>query len=101
MPVTSPALSISKSFNIAGDGDQKVDSTSDVINYTITVGNAGNVAVSGVTVGDAFTGGATFSGGDTDADGKLDVGETWTYTSSHAPTQGEIDAGKTENTTKA
>jgi uncharacterized repeat protein (TIGR01451 family) len=60
-----------------------------------------------VTVSDPYaTTGPTFVSGDTDADGKLDVGETWSYTATHTVTQAEIDSngdgnGKLENTATA
>ena len=75
------------------DGDQMVDSTSDVLEYTITLTNTGNVALefesltdtmlgvnitptwladNELTIQDVFE-------GDTDNDGLLDVDETWTY----------------------
>ena len=38
------------------------------------------------------------SSGDTDADGNLDVDETWIYSAAHTVTQAEIDSGGTDNT---
>ena len=63
----------------------------------LTLANAGNAAIAGVTVTDPLTpdiapvlvGG--FNSGDTDADSLLDVGETWHYTASHTVTQAELD----------
>ena len=56
--------------------------------------NTGNVSLTDPVLTDPFaTTGPTLTGGDTDADGVLDVGETWTYTATHAVTQAEIDAG--------
>ena len=76
-------------------------STSDVITYTYTVTNEGNVSLTNVVVSDDnFTPGndaddfnPTFTGGDDDSDDELDVGETWTYTSTHQVTQAELNAG--------
>ena len=77
-----------------------MDSTGDMINYTITVTNTGNTTLTGVVVtddnltpgvpGDDFN--PAFSGGDADNDGSLEVGETWTYTAAHTVTQAEIDS---------
>src|SRR5262249_56949751 len=61
------------------------------------VGNAGNAAVSNVTVTDplapdvapVLVGG--FNSGDTDQDGKLDVGEAWHFTASHTASQADLD----------
>jgi uncharacterized repeat protein (TIGR01451 family) len=117
-PDTDPAeapLIYSPSFNIVkdvssvtgGDADGKVDSAGDIINYVMTVQNTGNVTLTGVSVTDPYaTTGPTYVSGDTDLDGKLDVGETWTYTATHTVTQAEIDSngagdGNLENTATA
>src|SRR5205823_3920374 len=85
------ALSIVKNGSVA---DGHANSTSDVVAWTIDVGNAGNAAVSNVQVSDTLAdAAAVYVSGDTDADGKLDVGETWHYTASHAVTQANLDAG--------
>ena len=88
-------------LNIVKDADKTfVVSTSDVITYTYTVTNTGNVSLTNVVVtddnftpddGDDFN--PTFTGGDDDLDGKLGVDETWTYTSTHQVTQAELTAG--------
>ena len=96
------AVAQNKSLHIEKDAtvaDGTADSTSDVINYTLTVTNQGNAAIANVVVDDPFTtdeapvlsGG--FNAGDTDQDNLLDVGETWQYTASHQVTQAELDAG--------
>ena len=95
-------LSITPALAIVKVADKTfVVSTSDVITYTYTVTNTGNTSLSNVVVtddnftpiaGDDFN--PTFiPGGDTDGDGKLDVNETWTYTSTHQVTQAELNAG--------
>src|SRR5207302_1590302 len=73
---------------------RQADHNGQVINYTIAVANTGNETLTGVTVTDPFADAApVLIGGDTNANGKLDVGETWTYSAQHTVTQGEIDAG--------
>nr|AFP55393.1 conserved hypothetical protein [Sulfitobacter guttiformis] len=79
----------------------------DVIDYTITVANTGNVTLTAPTVDDTLQdakGGAlalssdpTFDDGDIDGDGLLDVGETWTYLAQFVLTQPAIDAGGVAN----
>ncbi|WP_188443089.1 DUF7507 domain-containing protein, partial [Planktosalinus lacus] len=71
----------------------------DVITYTFTVTNQGNVTLSDVVVTDPLVGlsAITFVGGDTNTDGNLDIDEVWTYTATYAVTQEDIDAGEVEN----
>ena len=72
----------------------------DVISYTITVENTGNVDVTGVTLTDALTSDEAWSAsdsGDTDGTGTLNVGETWTYTASYTMSGADITAGSVEN----
>jgi uncharacterized repeat protein (TIGR01451 family) len=76
-----------------------VDAAGETINYTVTVDNAGNMTLTGITVTDPFVTNFTYSTGDTNGDSKLDLTETWTYTGSHTVTQAEMDAGGTINNT--
>ena len=65
-----------------------------VVPYTFTVTNTGNVTLTGITVSDPKCAGApTLSSGDTNADSKLQRTETWVYGCSHTVTQAEVDAG--------
>ena len=98
----NPALNIVKVVkDVDGDTtDPIVDQAGDVINYTITVANTGNVTLTNITVTDAFcTVGPTYVSGDTNSDSKLQVTETWTYSCSHTVTQAEIDAKGNYDTT--
>ena len=56
--VYAPAIAIDKVFvNVTGgDGDALADAVGDVLNYTVTVTNTGNVTLTGVTVVDPLTG---------------------------------------------
>ncbi len=79
----------------------------DVVGYTITVRNAGNVTLTIGSLVDTFkdAGGNTqslstapaFAFGDTNSNTKLDVGETWTYRAAATLTQAMIDAGGLSN----
>ncbi len=66
------------------------------IAYTLTVENLGNVELPGVAVAltlpDGSVGVVTGPAGDTDINAVLDVGETWTYTSSYSATDADITA---------
>ena len=95
--LAQPSLNIVKNASVTG-GTANV--TSDVITYSYTLTNTGNVAISGITVvdnnatgttSDDFT--PTFLGGDADSDSQLDVGETWTYSATKGVTQAMLDAG--------
>jgi uncharacterized repeat protein (TIGR01451 family) len=90
--VTKAVSSITSTDDEAGT--TAVDEVGDVINYTVTVENTGNMTLTGVTVNDALVPGWTYQSGD-DGNGELDLGETWTYTGSHEVTQAEIDNGGT------
>ncbi|WP_025031918.1 DUF7507 domain-containing protein [Bradyrhizobium sp. DOA9] len=96
--VRNPALNVTKTVHdVDGNTTTKVvDKAGDVVNYTITVENTGNVTLTGITVTDKVEAGgatnATYVSGDTDGDNKLDVGETWTYTASYVATQADIDS---------
>jgi uncharacterized repeat protein (TIGR01451 family) len=73
------------------------DTAGDVLNYTITARNTGNVALENVSVMDTLPDGspATLTGpsGDANGNGLLDVEERWTWTTTYTVTQADIDAG--------
>ena len=89
-----PELQIMKTADV-----DSVDADGDVINYSITVHNTGNMSLTDLVVSDPFVSNLagvdadhdTFNDGDTNHDGKLSVDETWQYTASHTVTQAEID----------
>jgi uncharacterized repeat protein (TIGR01451 family) len=93
IPVAAnPALNIIKEANPG----QIADVAGELLTYSITVQNVGNVALTGVVVTDPTAvvnpvlNGA-FNVGDTDQDNQLDLGETWQYTATHTVTQQELD----------
>jgi uncharacterized repeat protein (TIGR01451 family) len=89
------ALSIHKTAAVAGG---TADVAGEVINYTITVSNTGNTALTGITVTDpsasnlAAVLSAGFNIGDSNHDNQLSAGETWQYTANHTVTQDDIDS---------
>lgn len=88
------AFSIHKTATVPGG---TADVAGEVINYTITVSNTGNTALTGITVTDpsvsnlAAVLSAGFNIGDTNQDNQLSTGETWQYTANHTVTQDDID----------
>ena len=54
-----------------------------IVTYRYTVTNCGPCSAEGVQVTDNIAGNATYVKGDTDGDGRLDHGETWTFTADY------------------
>lgn len=67
----------------------------DVIQYSITVANTGNITLTGLSVIDRVESNAAldaaFVSGDTDGDGDLDVGEVWRFSASYTLTQDDLN----------
>ena len=68
------------------------------IGYSIVVTNSGNVSLSAIAPLDTLPNGSvatlTLVSGDANANNVLDVGEAWTYTTSYAASQADINAGQ-------
>jgi uncharacterized repeat protein (TIGR01451 family) len=82
----APEMTIDKVFvNVTGgNGNDVADFAGDVLNYTLTVTNTGNVELTGVVVTDPLTG--------QDISGvTLAAGESRTYNTSYTLTQDDID----------
>ncbi|MEJ6388822.1 DUF7507 domain-containing protein [Gymnodinialimonas ulvae] len=74
----------------------------EVVDYVIEVENAGDIPLTGINIVDTLPNGSTATltgpveGGGTDGrdqPGRIDVGETWSYTVSYTVEQGDIDGG--------
>ena len=99
------SMLVLKSANVTGLATPPV--AGNVITYSITVANTGNLTLKTVVLTDTFldangaalllTSGPSYGLGDTDTDAQLDVGETWTYNASYTLTQAAIDAGGVSN----
>ena len=90
--IPNPAYLIGKHYTIA-DGGPAVNQAGDVINYTITLTNTGNVNLTGVSVSDPLLGGL-LSGPATESlttNGIFEINEVWTYTGSYSVQQSDID----------
>ena len=109
----SPSIETQKTQTITNtNSDGIIGGINDVINYTITVTNTGNVTLTDVEIVDTFTdidgGNLTLTAGPTyqNADegssvGTLIPGETATYTASYTIAQTAIDAGGLSNSVVA
>ena len=85
----SPAISVVKASTTPA-----ITTAGQIVPYTFTVTNTGNVTLSGITVTDAKCDAApAYQSGDSNSDGLLQLSETWVYTCSHTVTQAEVDAG--------
>ncbi len=79
-----------------------------VVNYTYTLTNTGNQALTGVTLKDEITGTSTTAcspitgpTGDTNANSKLDTTETWVYACSTTITQDTANTATADSTESA
>ncbi|WPR77747.1 gliding motility-associated C-terminal domain-containing protein [Algoriphagus sp. NG3] len=90
-----PALSIVKSTDFTGDA-----AVGDVIGYTFTVTNEGNVTIGNITVEDPLLGGtvANTTGSWPATEGTLAPGETVTLTGSYTLTEADVLNGEVVNT---
>jgi len=91
-----PALSINKSAV-----ESRYTAIGDVIHYTITVKNTGNVTLTGVTVNDSLIPNLTGPIGYEGPSGTLEVGDTWTFTGNYTITQADMNARSLTNTATA
>ncbi len=96
--VQNKSLNLEKSATVPGD---TADTVGEFINYIYEVTNTGNSAIDNVSVyddnatpedtdDDFYT---YYLSGDTDNDDRLDVDETWLFTSKRPVTQAMLDAG--------
>ncbi|WPR70458.1 gliding motility-associated C-terminal domain-containing protein [Flavobacterium sp. NG2] len=71
----------------------------DVVKYTFTVTNAGNVSLHDIAVIDNLPGlsAIALTSGDSNNNAILDVNEIWIYNATYTVTQADIDAGKITN----
>jgi uncharacterized repeat protein (TIGR01451 family) len=95
-PIDAPVVRVTGSthstVSVVGGAPQ----AGDVLQYTITVANTGNITLNDVTVTDQVESTAAIDAvlvsGDLDGDGDLDVGEVWTFAASYTLTQADLDS---------
>lgn len=106
--VSAPGLEATK--EVDDSAVQSPAQLGDVISYTLTLVNTGNVSLSDIVVTDTMTrnnGEATaldpafaLMSGDTDGDSELDVTETWVYTATYTLAQADLNAGGLTNSAR-
>ena len=107
----SPSIEVTKTSAITDNGDGVVGK-GDVVQYTISVVNNGNVTLSSLTIADVLSdasgstlslnSGPSFSGSSQgSAQGTLKVGETASYSALYIITQAAVDAGGLSNQASA
>ncbi|MFN0255901.1 DUF7507 domain-containing protein [Pedobacter ureilyticus] len=79
------ALNVTKTSDVA-----TVNKAGDIITYTVKVTNAGTVAMNTIMVADPMVN-LLYVNGDANNNGKLEVGEEWTYTGKYTVTQADLD----------
>jgi uncharacterized repeat protein (TIGR01451 family) len=90
-----PALAVAKSSTTTS-----ITVAGQVVPYTFTVTNTGNVSLTAITVSDPACDAAPgYVSGDTNTDTTLQTSETWTYTCDRTVTQAQINAGGTLSNT--
>ncbi|WP_229802122.1 beta strand repeat-containing protein [Paramylibacter ulvae] len=101
-PEQEPALEVTKTLSSTGASE------GDVLTYSITVENTGNVTLNNVVMSDVMTRsdesttaldapGLQFVSGDGDTPDAIDVGETWTFSANYTLTQDDLNAGGISN----
>ncbi|MBH0008179.1 DUF11 domain-containing protein [Salinibacterium sp. SWN1162] len=91
----NPVATFSKTGALAPGA---VGAANDVITYTFTAKNTGNVTLTGVVVADPLSGLGTISYSWPAADGVLTPGQTVTATANYTVKQSDVDAGSVSNT---
>jgi gliding motility-associated-like protein/uncharacterized repeat protein (TIGR01451 family) len=105
--IHSPSMTVSKSVVVIDDGDNK-NEKGDILQYTITIKNTGDVTLNELSIDDTFSDlnnnplvldlGPIFSGASMGSgDGVIKVGEIATYTALYVIKQIAVDAGGVKN----
>ncbi|MFF7291537.1 beta strand repeat-containing protein [Microbacterium sp. NPDC008134] len=93
----APAITAGKSATVSGTG-----AVGDLVVYTLTASNTGNVTLTGVALSDPAPGLSPITYGQwPGASGTLQPGQTISATTTHRITQADVDAGTIPNTATA
>ena len=104
-----PLIGIQKTFDVLNadrtdDTDDIIDRAGDIITYTVSIKNDGNITLTDILVTDALIADSLdtnddgkidvldITGGDTNSNGVLDVGETWSLSGEYVVTQVDMDS---------
>jgi len=93
--VISPAIEVTK------EADVEAAVVGDTITYSIMVENVGDDPISSLVVTDSLGIAVTYVSGDADGDGRLDVGEAWSFVATYGVTSEDQAAGLVVNTATA
>ncbi len=91
----NPAITLGKSGSLSGTGK-----AGDIVTWSFTATNTGNLPLSGVTITDPLPGisAITYSTWPSGTSGLLNPGQSVTATATYALTQADVDAGTAANT---
>jgi uncharacterized repeat protein (TIGR01451 family)/gliding motility-associated-like protein len=95
----NPAIAVIKTGVRFDNNDDGAAAKDEVIEYTFTVSNTGNISLQSIELNDPLLGGI-ISGpisGDLNNDNILDVGESWIYQANYTLTQADVDFGSISN----
>lgn len=95
----TPAIAIIKTGIRFDDNDDGAAAKDELIEYTFTVTNTGNISIFNVSLEDPLLGGVIsgLASGDLNNDNILDVGELWIYQANYFLTQADVDRGMVTN----
>ncbi|PKP39801.1 MAG: hypothetical protein CVT96_11560, partial [Bacteroidetes bacterium HGW-Bacteroidetes-13] len=100
VPLTqNPGIAVIKTGIRFDNNDDGTAAKDEVIEYTFTVSNTGNINLQSIELNDPLLGGIVSGpiSGDLNNDNILNVGETWIYQANYTLTQADVDLGSISN----
>ncbi len=80
-------------IQIVKEVDKATISEPELLTYTISLNNTGNIPLTSINLTDDLAGTATLISGDLNSNSELDTNEVWVYTATYSATQSDIDDG--------